>query len=55
MVDKYPPDLGEGYFYCVGDGPAETSSDETFSEAEGAKKAADQRLTEMGYTFREWD
>lgn len=26
MVDKYPPDMGSGYFYCVGDGDSEKSS-----------------------------
>ena len=54
-VDKYPPDLGGGYFYCVGDGQMEESSETPFDSAVAAKDAADARLKEMGYTFREVD
>ena len=49
-VDKYPPDLGGGYFYCVGDGPTEESSETAFGGMGAAKVAADIRLKEMGYT-----
>lgn len=55
IVDKYPLDMGGGYFYCVGDGPTEESSDDRYATASEAKDADDKRLAEMGYTFRGMD
>lgn len=49
-VDESPDDLGGGYFYCVGDGPSEESSEQRFANAVLARNAADVRLREMGYT-----
>lgn len=54
LVDKYPPDLGDDFFYCVGDGDHEESSGH-FETLDEAKAAADTRLVAMGYSFRGFD
>ena len=51
LVGEYPPDLDPGYFYCVGDGPTEVSSEKHFDSLDAARAAADACLIAMGYTF----
>ena len=54
-VAEYPPDLGGGWFWCVGDGPTEESTEEVFGTSDAARASADARLREMGYTHKEPD